>query len=178
MNERYQPVDSRGVAAAPFDQQGRYVVSSEFRHERPPMVCGCPQFYPSGVTAVSSEFRLPPQHAATSGVQEVEMKGRLAVFSILLAAAKWVSVAAQGPDESRPPLNLKVDALIQPVVERMWRASTTLRRQCRRLAAEHDLQVTVAREDQPGRASFANARTALTFHGTGPEAAHVYLKNS
>ena len=106
------------------------------------------------------------------------MKGRLAVFSILLAAAKWVSVAAQGPDESRPPLNLKVDALIQPVVERMWRASPTFRRQCRRLAAEHDLQVTVAREDQPGRASFANARTALTFHGTGPVAAYVYLKPS
>jgi hypothetical protein len=36
----------------------------------------------------------------------------------------------------------------------------------------------ISREDQPARASFANARTALTFQGNVPLAAHVYLKPS
>ena len=50
----------------------------------------------------------------------------------------------------------------QPVVERMA-GSPTFRRQRRRLAADEDLQVKVLGEDQPTRASFADARTAMTF---------------
>jgi len=131
------------------------------------------------MTAVSPEFRLPLQHAATSGVREADMKGPcFALLSLLLAGANWVSIVAQGHDQSRPPSNLRVDALIQPVVDRMWQVSPTFRRQCRRLAAERNLQVTVSRDDQPTRASFANARTALTFQGDVPLAAQVYLKPS
>lgn len=130
------------------------------------------------MTAVFPEFRLPPQHAATSGVGEAEMKGRLVVLSVLLAAVEWVSTAAKGPDEFRPPINLQVDPFIRPVVDRMWQASPTFRRQCRRLAAEPELKVTLSREDQPSRASFANARTAFMFRGNVLVGAQVYLKPS
>ena len=107
------------------------------------------------------------------------MKGRWsAVMALFLAASEWASLAARSPDESRPPINLRVDPLIQPVVDRMWQASPTFHRQCRRLAAEPDLQVTVSREDEPTRSSFANARTALTFEANVPVAAHVFLKTT
>ena len=107
------------------------------------------------------------------------MKGRWsAVMALVLAASEWVSLAATRPDESRPPVNLTVDPLIQPIVEGMWQASPTFRRQCRRLGAERDLQVTVSREDQPNRASFANARTALTVQGNVLRAAQVFVKPS
>ena len=66
----------------------------------------------------------------------------------------------------------------QPVVERMWQGSPTFRRQCRRLAAEQDLQVKVLGEDQPTRASFADARTAMTFRGSVLVTATVYLKHA
>ena len=107
------------------------------------------------------------------------MKGRWsAVMALFLAASAWASLAARSPDQFRPPINLRVDPFVQPVVDRMWQASPTFRRQCRRLAAEPDLQVTVSREDEPTRSSFANARTALTFEGNVPVAAHVFLKTT
>jgi hypothetical protein len=88
------------------------------------------------------------------------MKGlSTAVLTLFLAAAQLASLAAVRPDGFRPPANLQVDVAFQQVVERMWQGSPTFRRQCRRLAAEQDLQVKVSREDQL-TASFADARTA------------------
>ena len=107
------------------------------------------------------------------------MKGQsTAVLTLFLAATQLASLAAVRPDGFRPPTNLQVDGLLKPLVERMWQASPTFRRQCRRLAAENSLQVTVVREDQPSVAAFANARTALTFKGNTPVAARVYIKNT
>jgi Tol biopolymer transport system component len=105
------------------------------------------------------------------------MKGRWsAVMALCIAASDWASLAATRPDEPRPPINLRVDALIQPVIDSMWQASPTFRRQCRRLATEPRLQVTVAREDEPTRSAFANARTVLTFEANVLVGAHVFLK--
>ncbi len=107
------------------------------------------------------------------------MKGlSTAVLTLFLAATQLASLAAVRPDGFRPPFNLQVDALLKPLLEQMWQASPTFRRQCRRLAAEESLQVTVGREDQPSVASFANARTALTFKGNTPVTARVYIKNT
>jgi Tol biopolymer transport system component len=107
------------------------------------------------------------------------MKGGCsAPLALLLAATVWASLSAARPDESRPPANLHVDALLKPFVDRMWQSSPTFRRQCRRLAAEPGLPVTVEREDQPNRASSANARTELTFKANAPVTARVYLKTS
>src|SRR5262249_4058497 len=82
------------------------------------------------------------------------------------------------PDEFRPPANLQVDPALKLVVERMWQASPTFRRQCRRLAAEHDLQARGSPGDPPIRGASADARTPLTVQGNLPVAAHVYLKPS
>src|SRR4030095_14525029 len=110
---------------------------------------------------------------------EVEMKGlSTAVLTLFLVATQLASLAAVRPDGFRPPSNLQVDALLKPLVEQIWQASPTFRRQCRRLAAAEYLQVTVGHEDQPTLASFANARTALTFKGNTPVAARVYIKNT
>jgi hypothetical protein len=107
------------------------------------------------------------------------MKGlSTAVLTLFLAATQLASLAAVRPDGFRPPSNLQVDPVLKLVVERMWQASPTFRRQCRRLAAEQGLQVRVSPDDQPTRASLADARTALTFQGNLPVAAHVYLRPS
>jgi len=107
------------------------------------------------------------------------MKGlSTAVLTLFLSAAQLASLAAVRPDGFRPPFNLQVNVAFQPVVERMWQGSPTFRRQCRRLAAEPGLQVKVLGEDQPARASFADARTAMTFQGNVLVTASVYLKHS
>jgi Tol biopolymer transport system component len=107
------------------------------------------------------------------------MKGlSTAVLTLFLAATQLASLTAVRPDGFRPPSNLQVDPVLKVVVERMWQASPTFRRQCRRLAAEQGLQVRVSPDDQPTRSSLADARTALTFQGNLPVAAHVYLRPS
>jgi hypothetical protein len=107
------------------------------------------------------------------------MKGlSTAVLTLFLAATQLASLAAVRPDGFRPPSNLQVDPALKLVVERMWQASPTFRRQCRRLAAEQSPQVSVSPDDQPIRASLAEARTALTFQGNLPVVAHVYLRPS
>jgi Tol biopolymer transport system component len=107
------------------------------------------------------------------------MKGlSTAVLTLFLAATQLASLAAGRPDGFRPPSNLQIDPALKPVVERMSQASPTFRRQCRRLAAESSLQVRVSPDDQPTRASFAKARTVLTFREDAPVAADVYIRSS
>src|SRR6476660_1767180 len=105
------------------------------------------------------------------------MKGLSTVaLTLFLAATQLASLSAVRPDEFRPPANLHVDLAFQVVVERMWQASPTFRRQCRRLADEPSVLVTVSREDPSAGPSLANAWTALTFRGNILVAARIYIK--
>jgi len=105
------------------------------------------------------------------------MKGRCsAVLALFLAATQLASLSADRPDQSRPPANLQVESAFQLVVERMWQASPTFRRHCRRLADETSVLVTVSREDPSAGPSLANAWTALTFRGNILVTARIYIK--
>src|SRR5262245_59125684 len=105
------------------------------------------------------------------------MKGRCsAVLALFLVATQLASLSAARPDESRPPANLHVDLALQLLVERMWKASPTFQRQCRRLADEPSVLVTLSREDPSAGPSLANAWTALTFKGNTLVAAQVHIK--
>jgi len=105
------------------------------------------------------------------------MKGGCsAPLAWFLAATVWVSLSAARPDQSRPPANLHVESTFRLIVDRMWEASPTFRRQCRRLAEEPSLLVTVSQEDQSAVAFLADAWTTLTFKEDRPVAARVHVK--
>ena len=104
------------------------------------------------------------------------MMGRRSALALFLTATQLASLSAEGPDHPRPPANLRVESFFRLVIEQMWQASPTFREQCRRLAADPSLQVTVSREDPSTVPSFANAWTTLTFKENRPVKAQVHVK--
>lgn len=103
--------------------------------------------------------------------------GCSAPLALLLAATVWASLSAARPDQSRPPANLRVASALRVVVDAMWQASPTFRRQCRRLSAEPSLLVTLSRANQSPDGSYANAWTALTFKEKMAVAAQVNINS-
>lgn len=101
---------------------------------------------------------------------------RSAVMALFLTATQLASLSAERADQARPPANLRVESAFRLVVEQMWEASPTFRRQCGRLAAEPSLVVTVSREDPSVGASLANAWTTLTLKNNVLLKAEVHIK--
>jgi Tol biopolymer transport system component len=101
----------------------------------------------------------------------------LAAASIVLAVAISTSPIGQSsaPDNSLPS-NLKA-GVFQPVVEKMWQASPTFRRQCERLAAERSLTVRLRAEGFHASTA-TRARTEISRTGASLTFADVVVLDS
>ena len=74
------------------------------------------------------------------------------------------------------PSNLEAAPVFRPFLEKMWESSPTFRDQCRKLATETGLRVSVLVEDTPGRSLAFHARTVLSHQYGLLVSAQVYLQ--
>jgi Tol biopolymer transport system component len=104
------------------------------------------------------------------------VRTRLAVL-VTMALAAAAAVEAGGPGPRPAAANLEVPRVYEPMVDAMWQASATFRRQWRRLAADPRIRVAILALTVPGGRTLADARTQIV-RGDGPSTAFVWLPPS
>jgi hypothetical protein len=101
------------------------------------------------------------------------------ILGTVLAVAMAVELmsSSAGAQERRDelPHNLEVHPALQAFVDRMWEASTTFRRQCRRLVAEPHAHVRLLLEDLPARAVDVKARSHVRWQADGSGSAVIHV---
>ena len=115
------------------------------------------------------------RRATRRGPGERQTIGALIAGGLVLIAAA-ASVESASIDDVRLPPNLASDTpMFHPILANMWKASSTFRRQCARIAAADQLTVKLFADVPRGRSS-APARTIITHRDGRPRTADVYLR--
>jgi Tol biopolymer transport system component len=103
-------------------------------------------------------------------------RGMLGTVLVVAVAAELMSSGVK-PQERRDelPHNLEVSPALQAFVDRMWEASPTFRRQCRRLVAEPHAHVRLLLEDLPARSMDFKARSRMRWQADGSISAVIHV---